>query len=248
MPWLKWLYEASMAFMAIAVIWSFTLSDVAWARWANLGIWAVFVTDFAVRFARASDRRQFFRQNLLDFIAILPIDFLRPLRLFRLVRLLRAAAILWRLSKDIRGIVTTNRLGYVLLVTVVLVVTGGVAIWLIEPGIDELGDGIWWSIVTTTTVGYGDISPATPIGRVIAVALMTIGIGNLGMITGTITTYFLSHVEQEHVNPHVRHIRDQLDRWDEASLQEKRQLAALLTTLAEEEMKEAEEGSRASPR
>lgn len=58
--------------------------------------------------------------------------------------------------------------------------TGGIAIWVLEPGIDTLGDGIWWSIVTTTTVGYGDISLASPLERVVAVLLMIAGIGTVG--------------------------------------------------------------------
>lgn len=51
-------------------------------------------------------------------------------------------------------------------------------------------DALWWSIVTCTTVGYGDISPSTLPGRIIAVFLMIVGIGLISMLTGTITTYF----------------------------------------------------------
>ena len=53
-------------------------------------------------------------------------------------------------------------------------------------------DAIWWSFVTTTTVGYGDISPSTNIGRLIAAILMIIGIGLIGSLTSTITTYFIN--------------------------------------------------------
>jgi voltage-gated potassium channel len=61
----------------------------------------------------------------------------------------------------------------------------------------SFGDALWWSIVTTTTVGYGDISPATPIGRIIAIILMIFGIGMIGMLTGTITTYFTNKAPQK---------------------------------------------------
>ncbi len=53
-------------------------------------------------------------------------------------------------------------------------------------------DSLWWAFVTATTVGYGDISPKTHIGRFVAIFLMLIGIGTFGMITGTIATYFLN--------------------------------------------------------
>lgn len=232
---IAWLYEGTMAFLAVTVIWLLTLPDEGWIRVANLVIWAIFVVDYGVRLALASDRRRFVRQNIPDLIAIMPLDYLRVFRLARLVRVVRAATVLWRVSKDVRGIVGTNGLGYVLLVTFFLVVTGGIAIWVLEPGIDTLGDGIWWSIVTITTVGYGDISPASPLGRVVAVLLMIAGIGTVGMITGSIATYFIGLGQQETSNSHVRHIQAQLKRWDATSPEERRQLAALLMTLAKED-------------
>ena len=50
-------------------------------------------------------------------------------------------------------------------------------------------DALWWAIVTVTTVGYGDISPATGIGRVMAIVRMIFGIGFISMLTGTITFF-----------------------------------------------------------
>ncbi len=49
---------------------------------------------------------------------------------------------------------------------------------------------MWWAIVTSTTVGYGDISPHTLVGRFAAVLLMLIGVGFIGILTSTITSYF----------------------------------------------------------
>ena len=56
----------------------------------------------------------------------------------------------------------------------------------------SLIESIWWSFVTATTVGYGDISPVSLGGRIIASMLMLVGIGTIGMLTGTIATYFLN--------------------------------------------------------
>lgn len=49
---------------------------------------------------------------------------------------------------------------------------------------------MWWAIVTSTTVGYGDISPHTLVGKFAAVLLMLIGVGFIGILTSTITSYF----------------------------------------------------------
>ena len=56
----------------------------------------------------------------------------------------------------------------------------------------DIGDAFWWSFVTTTTVGYGDIAPQSFGGRIVAVFLMLIGIGFLSTLTSTISTFFIN--------------------------------------------------------
>ena len=62
----------------------------------------------------------------------------------------------------------------------------------------SLGDAIWWSIVTVTTVGYGDISPVTPMGRIVASILMIMGIGFISSLTSTLSTYFIKRDQKRH--------------------------------------------------
>lgn len=73
------------------------------------------------------------------------------------------------------------------LLVVVLVIISSLLIILLEPGL-SLPDAIWWSIVTMTTVGYGDIAPVTFGGRVIAFVLMFFGIGVLAALTASIAS------------------------------------------------------------
>jgi voltage-gated potassium channel len=234
---LWWAYEALMATLALVVVWLLTVPDEGRARVANLGIWAVFVADYGLRLALADDRRRFVRSNIPELIAILPLDFLRVARLARLARLtrlLRAGTILWRITKDVRGVLGTNGLGYVLLATVVLVIGGGFAAWAVEDQLETFGDGLWWALVTATTVGYGDLSPASAQGRAVAAVLMLVGIGTLGMITGSIATYFLGHHQAQPTNPQVEWLREQLVGWDDLETGARRRLAAMLTGLAHE--------------
>jgi voltage-gated potassium channel len=88
-----------------------------------------------------------------------------------------------------------RRFHYVALTTMVVIGLGAMGIFAVEHGhnnaIKSVGDAFWWAIVTTTTVGYGDVSPVTTEGRLIAVALMFVGIGFIGVLTATITSYFL---------------------------------------------------------
>jgi voltage-gated potassium channel len=126
-------------------------------------------------------------------------------------------------------------LSYVLLATGALVIGGGLAAWAAEQHVESFGDGLWWALVTATTVGYGDISPVTPQGRAVATVLMLVGIGTLGMIAGSIATYFLGGQRPQQSNPQVEWLRDQLGGWDELGADERRRLAAMLTGLAHEQ-------------
>jgi len=78
----------------------------------------------------------------------------------------------------------------VLLILVLLVFLGAWGLWVSEPEMN-LADTLWWSIVTLTTVGYGDVTPRTLPGRLIGVVLMFFGIGILSMLTATIASFFV---------------------------------------------------------
>ena len=82
-----------------------------------------------------------------------------------------------------------------LLVTFVLIVFGSVTVLLFERGADAnitgAEDALWWAIVTMTTVGYGDRFPVSLEGRVVAVLLMTGGVGLFGVFSGSVAAWFL---------------------------------------------------------
>ena len=70
-------------------------------------------------------------------------------------------------------------------------ITGAVIISFIEPGsFSTFANSLWWTIVTMTTVGYGDMAPTTPLGRLLAVIIMFFGISLIAVVTGTISSIF----------------------------------------------------------
>lgn len=158
----------------------------------------VFTIDYIVRFVLSEKKQDFFKHNICDLIAIIPFSsifsFFRIARILRIVKIIKvlkfvkAVAFLSVLWRKIKGILETNGFIYVLYTSAVLILISSIISMFVEN--QSFEDALWWSIVTCTTVGYGDISPTTGIGRIIAVVLMLFGIGLIGMLTGAITTYF----------------------------------------------------------
>ncbi len=156
-------------------------------------MWGAFAVDLAVRLTLAQDRLQYAVAHWYD-VALLALPMLRPLRLLRLLalaRLLNRSAI-----TSLIGRVTT----YVVGTAIMAVVLGAVAVLDAEQdaegaNITSFGDAIWWAATTVTTVGYGDRFPVTTTGRLVAVALMVVGIAVVGAVTASIAAWMVRQVE-----------------------------------------------------
>ena len=91
----------------------------------------------------------------------------------------------------------------------VIVMISGAAIAWFEPEVG-FGSGLWWSIVTLTTVGYGDISPSTPGGRFVAIVIMFFGIGLLGTLSASLAAIIISHRMKERKGMCAAEIQDHI--------------------------------------
>jgi len=142
---------------------------------------------------------------LIDLVTVLAlIPALRGLRVLRLLRLVKVRS--WfRHSNPLAGTLRAfheNRLLYFAAYALLAVgtVLGGLTIYLIEgvdhsnPEITSILDGMWWAIVTLTTVGFGDIAPVTGLGRVVASFLMVQGMFVLALFAGIVGTTLMGAV------------------------------------------------------
>lgn len=206
------LYTATFCLLALVAV-AFSVLDMIGTidllstpfRQIDTLILLIFTVDYAVRFFIAKEKKKFFRENILDLLAIIPFSsafrlfrVAKTLKLLKLFRLFRTGAFLGVLWKKSWGILKTNGFIYILCVNSVLILCASFVMMYAESM--TFADALWWSIVTCTTVGYGDISPSTTIGRIVAIILMVFGIGLLGMLTGSITTYFTQDRATQHQN------------------------------------------------
>ncbi len=153
--------------------------------------------------------------DLLTVSALLPA--LRGLRALRLLRLARTP---FRYASPMRSISQAfrdNALLYLLALSFVLtaVLIGGLSFYLVESdinaGLTGPADGVWWALVTLTTVGFGDITPVTTLGRMIGAALMISGMLSLALFAGVVGQSLVQSVltirkEQFRMSGHINHI------------------------------------------
>jgi len=164
-------------------------------------ICVVFFYDFVTNFRKAKNKLKFMRLGWIDLLSCIPmVDYLRAgrmLRLIRLIRVVRAFKTTNHLVNHIFANKSKGALTSVFVVAMLFVLFSAIAILEVEndpnSNIKTAEDAIWWAYVTVTTVGYGDKFPVTTEGRVIAAALMTVGVGLFGTFTAYISSLFVTN-------------------------------------------------------
>jgi voltage-gated potassium channel len=160
-------------------------------------LYFVFVADYLARLYLADPRGRWFLRHLFD-LAIVLLPFLRPLRLLSL------AVVIDVLQRAVGHTIRGKVIVYTICGALVLIYAGSLAILQVERGqpgatITSFGNAVWWAITTVTTVGYGDLSPVTTMGRVVAVALMIGGITLVGVVTATLASWIVQRVAEEDI-------------------------------------------------
>lgn len=169
-------------------------------RYVDNGICIFFFAEFTYRFVKAKNKWGFMRWGWIDLVSSIPmIEFLRVGRLLRLIRLLRILKAFKSTKKLVTHIFANKAQGAlwsVFVIAVLLLIFSTIAILIVEDApnsnIKTAEDALWWSYTTITTVGYGDKFPVTTEGRIIAMVLMTFGVGMFGTFTAYIASIFVS--------------------------------------------------------
>ena len=184
-----------------------------WQQFLEWSILIILTIDYFVRLILADNKIVFIKENIFNLIAILPFHSIfrifRVSRLFKLLSLSIIGAFPRKFFRKINKFINTNGLKNMIIFTALAILLGSFGIMYAEDM--SFGDSIWWAFVTATTVGYGDLSPATSLGRLIAAVLMIFGIGLIGSITSTITSYFLKLDNKSYKEENIELIKKKLD-------------------------------------
>jgi voltage-gated potassium channel len=165
----------------------------------------IFTFDYLWRFFHTKTKWRFLKENIFDLLAIIPFftilsflqlnHFINIGKVARFALLGRLVGVSGKLNHSTNRFLNTNGFYHLIYVGFILIIFGS----FVYSGTEKVsfGEALWWAITTTTTVGYGDVSPHTAIGKLAATVLMFLGIGIIGLLTSTITSYFTDEKDEE---------------------------------------------------
>lgn len=188
----------------------------------NWVTWGTFAIEAIVMLWVVERRGVWLRAHLIDMAVVVLTPPFAPAawqagRIFRLGRLLRLVRIF-----SIRRLLSLEGMKYAALVAAGTVVVGGAVFAAVEKEQHlTTWDGIWWAVTTVTTVGYGDIYPKTDGGRIIAMAIMFVGIGFVALLTAFIADRFVHQQRQaaakeDRILSELHEIRGRLEKLETA--------------------------------
>jgi voltage-gated potassium channel len=169
----------------------------------------VFFLDFCVRFYRAKNKLHYMKWGWIDLLASIPVNgilrFGRLARIIQIIRVIKAYRSIQHIAENIFKNHMKGTFTFAIILAIMLVLTSSIAILEVETSpqsnIKTAEDALWWAYVTITTVGYGDLYPVTTKGRLIAVVLMTAGVGLFGVFTGFLAGWFVKPQDKEKNEP-----------------------------------------------
>lgn len=191
--------------LSIEIIYTFSFNTQKIIDNVDIFISLVFLLDFFVFLYLSDNKKKYIKNHCIDFISSLPfVGILRALRIVKVIRLVKLLKVL-KVLKGVKGIMpilnfinkTKSRsiLVSYSFILIVIIFYCSLAFYSFECNVNEnvntFFDAIWWSFVTVTSVGYGDISPITTESKIIAMVLTILGMGLFSLITAEISTNFI---------------------------------------------------------
>jgi voltage-gated potassium channel len=155
-------------------------------------LWAIVLAEYVVRLVVTPDRRGYLKRRWVEPATVV----LPPLQGWHLVGMERVSLLVYEGELRAETVLKHHSLFRVLIAAAGTLFLGAWLVLLFEENakgsnIHSYPDALWWAIVTVTTVGYGDRFPVSAGGRAVAVVLMLVGIGLIGVLTATVASVFV---------------------------------------------------------
>ncbi|MGC8732675.1 MAG: potassium channel family protein [Halothiobacillaceae bacterium] len=191
----------SIATLWLPFAWYAELKSVLQAetlRTIDMAVWALFALEVVVNSLLVHDRPLYWRQNWLNLVIVfggLPLLFMSQaaaVAFLRVLRLVLLVVMVMRFARRSLRLLARHTLAATLIMAFFLVISLGTLVASIEPDIPTFWDGMWWALVTISTIGYGDIVPKTPEGRLLGVILILFGVASFSMVTANLAAFVLS--------------------------------------------------------
>lgn len=183
-------------------------------QWIDFGICMLFLYDFFSGLFRATDKWAYFKRNWIDLVSSIPtVEALRIGRIARIVRILRvirSAKYIFTFFNKKNSAGTFKNL---ILISTMIILLFTVSFYQLEKGanphISSMGDSLWWTTITTITVGFlQDIPPVTVEGKFLSVVLILLGMVIFSTLTGTITDLF---IEDEDIQENLTELNKKVE-------------------------------------
>ncbi len=210
----------SVVIVSLDSVKSFSASHKEFLTYSEWIITVLFTIEYLLRLYSIGKplRYAFSFYGIVDFLSILPtyislffpgahylliIRIFRVLRIFRILKFVQYISEAQTMAKALKA--SRRKITVFLFYVLVIVITVGAIMYLIEGeehGFTSIPHSIYWAIVTLTTVGYGDISPQTPLGQFLASLVMLLGYGIIAVPTGIVTVEY-GKIRKEGINAKV---------------------------------------------
>ncbi|EKE70249.1 ion transporter [Gallaecimonas xiamenensis] len=177
----------------------------------DTAICIIFLGRFFIGLARAGQKWPYIRTHWIDLVSSIPaVDILRYGRLFQVVRVLRILRLANQAIRQLLRQSTHAVLATMLVILVVVIGGSSIAILLTEgqnpaSNIHTAEDAIWWSLVTISTVGYGDFYPVSTAGRIVSALVIITGVSLFGGVSGLMAAKLTMRDEREEVERRALH-------------------------------------------
>lgn len=173
-----------------------------WMLLASWIIWIVLIIEMTIMLVMVRDRWHYLKTNWLN-IPIVILTF--PLILssipyaviLRVVQFMVFARYLTEMHRGLQRLFQVSQLGAIVLAFVVIVILSGIVIHSIDPSVKTVEEGLWWSLATMATVGYGDVVPSSTEGRIFGALIIVMGTVFFSLLTAQLAAYMVGEDEIE---------------------------------------------------